>query len=320
MTPQEQDLMARTVLAEARGEGPAGMAAVAQVILNRAGEQGPWPSSIAGVIGQPGAFAKPLSNYSYGEYQQAMQIVSGVADGSMQVPAAAQNATYFANPRTSDPAALRQITSAASDMGAVGNHRFYGNPQLNITPNAPAGSATPGWSQLQGASTPQPQLNINQPPTANPNSGIGSLLTSMGITPYAPGEQHIAGQLGAQYMGNIADANQPMTSDVMPSATELQNKLPSAAEAFRNKLASTMGYPNVGQIPAVVADTAKYDPLSSAYVAGTPGWSALQGPQSNPPVLGAQSVRQVNGPPAPSQSDLAQFAAINPASAFNPAE
>ena len=51
-----QDYMARTMWAEARGEGDIGMRAVGHVVLNRANDSR-WPSAIEAVVTQPGQFS-----------------------------------------------------------------------------------------------------------------------------------------------------------------------------------------------------------------------------------------------------------------------
>lgn len=57
MTPEDIDIMARTVWGESRGESLAGKIAVAWVIKNRADNPGWWGDSIAGVCRQPWQFS-----------------------------------------------------------------------------------------------------------------------------------------------------------------------------------------------------------------------------------------------------------------------
>ena len=125
-TPQAVDQLARVVLAEARGEGDDGMAAVASVVKNRA-LTGVAGGDISAVLSQPSQFAEPLKGgFTPAEYQKARRIAEGVLDGSISDPTG--GATYFANPKTSDPRALKQITNAAQPMATIGNHVFYGKP------------------------------------------------------------------------------------------------------------------------------------------------------------------------------------------------
>src|SRR5437868_1762325 len=57
LSPQDQDLVARTMLSEAGNQGDSGLAAVAHVIRNRAtGVDPDFPNNVAGVIHQRNAF------------------------------------------------------------------------------------------------------------------------------------------------------------------------------------------------------------------------------------------------------------------------
>ena len=87
-------LLARCVYGEARGEPYKGQVAVAAVILNRTKNSG-FPSSIAGVIYQPGAF-------------------SVVADGQINL--------------TPDETALRAARDAMNGWDPTGGCLYYYNP------------------------------------------------------------------------------------------------------------------------------------------------------------------------------------------------
>ncbi|MCR9255657.1 MAG: cell wall hydrolase [Alphaproteobacteria bacterium] len=56
-TPEDLDIMARTIWGEARGEGIAGQRAVAHVIVNRARRGGWWGDTIAEVCRKPYQFS-----------------------------------------------------------------------------------------------------------------------------------------------------------------------------------------------------------------------------------------------------------------------
>lgn len=51
------DVLARTLWGEARGEGSAGMQAVANVVINRAGKGGWWGDDVVGVCQKPYQFS-----------------------------------------------------------------------------------------------------------------------------------------------------------------------------------------------------------------------------------------------------------------------
>lgn len=141
LTPQQIDVLARTVLGEARGEGQLGMEAVAHNIRNRA-NSGQYPSDPAAVAQQPYQY----STWNSGEggnnpqqfsqnspqYQTAQQIIQSVFGGSSPDPT--NGALFYHNPSV-NPSWANSVNQYGTTQ--IGNHIFYnGRPQP--TPVNPA--------------------------------------------------------------------------------------------------------------------------------------------------------------------------------------
>lgn len=133
----EAEIVAYTILGEAAGEGPAGMAAVAQVIKNRANSGG-YPSSPSKVALQkrngtyqfttwsPKFGNNPTGTYrrSSPEFEQALKIAKAVLYGDLPDPTGGA-LNYYANSGTNAISAPGWFNNAATG-GAVqiGNHVF----------------------------------------------------------------------------------------------------------------------------------------------------------------------------------------------------
>lgn len=109
-------LLARVISAEARGEPYAGQVAVGAVILNRV-EHPSFPSTIAGVVYQPGAFTCMVDG----------QIDQPVAESAVRAAREALNgsdpsggAIYYFNPGT----ATSSWIWSRPLIKVIGNHRF----------------------------------------------------------------------------------------------------------------------------------------------------------------------------------------------------
>ena len=110
------DLLARVISAEARGEPYSGQVAVGAVILNRV-EHPSFPSTIAGVVYQPGAFTcmvdgqinEPVAESAY---RAARDALNGVDPSG--------GAIYYFNPNTATSAWIwsRPLITV------IGKHRF----------------------------------------------------------------------------------------------------------------------------------------------------------------------------------------------------
>lgn len=116
----DQDLMARLVSAEAKGEPYAGKVAVATVILNRL-DSVKFPNTIKGVVYQKegGYYAfTPVQNGTI--YQPADKLSKKAVEEAIAFRGRGNGSLYFYNPATSTSSWVfsRQVTVS------IGNHRF----------------------------------------------------------------------------------------------------------------------------------------------------------------------------------------------------
>lgn len=158
------DLMARTMLAEARGEGPQGMAAVGWVAQNRADDQsGRFPGDVSAVLTQPGQFAKPMGAAearSSDLYPAAYVMAQAIRDH--ELPDITKGSVYFWNPKTAaNTGFTTKIAASEPFNGQIGNHVFYGAAKL------PPGPGLENVAQGTGAGAPAPTQ------VANTTSGTG---------------------------------------------------------------------------------------------------------------------------------------------------
>lgn len=133
LTPQQRDILIKTILGEARGEGERGMEAVAHVIANRANSNR-YPGDPAAVALQP----KQFSTWNAGEggnnpqqfrpgtpqYETAAQVIDRVFSGQTTDPT---NGALFYHTPAVNPAWSREVNRHGTTQ--IGNHIFYnGNP------------------------------------------------------------------------------------------------------------------------------------------------------------------------------------------------
>lgn len=133
LTPYQRDILVKTILSEARGEGEEGMRAVAHNILNRA-NSGRYPSDPAAVALQP----KQYSGWNRGEggnnpnqfrpgtsqYENAAQVIDRVFSGQSQDPT--NGALFYHTPQV-NPSWAGEVNRYGTTK--IGNHIFYnGNP------------------------------------------------------------------------------------------------------------------------------------------------------------------------------------------------
>lgn len=154
MDEADRDMAIRAILAEAGGEGPMGMASVANVIRNRlnAGNFGP---NVASIVRAKGQF-EPFAGYGKGgdndparfkpgspDYEGAGRIVDAVFAGNSPDPT--KGATHFFAPKLQGDLGRKRPAWAQGDGVTIGGHSFY-NPDGSggATPPAPAGGMTPG--------------------------------------------------------------------------------------------------------------------------------------------------------------------------------
>ena len=130
VTPQDRDLMIRTVIGEAGNQPDLGKAAVANIIMNRTAS-GKWGNSPGNVVLAKSQFepwatrSRELMSYAPNspQYQAAARVVDGVLAG--HIPDVTGGMTHFYSP--SAQAALgRPAPSWGQGPGLqIGAHRFY---------------------------------------------------------------------------------------------------------------------------------------------------------------------------------------------------
>lgn len=168
----QRDLMIRTIAGEAGGESPEGQAAVAHVIMNRAGD-GKYGPNIASVIMAPKQFSvwnpgDPAGNIARNldpnspQYQRIGQIVDGVTSGNIPDPTG--GARNYYNPRAASPSWGPQL--AQSNDVTIGSHRFVGggqpvrvaslDPSAGVTAYAPSPMPTQAGAAIDTATIPMP--------------------------------------------------------------------------------------------------------------------------------------------------------------------
>jgi hypothetical protein len=205
LTPREREILVRTIMGEAAGEGPQGWAAVAHVIRNRTNDPR-WPGDPSSVALEPQQF----SAWNQGQggndmvrqgqdnplFQQIGNVVDQVWGGA--VPDPTQGATHYyapaGMPGGQEPEWFDDVTR---ERGAgpvqIGGHLFSGRAQGQ--PRRPH-SQTPGIAAPQYEAdspyyrAPGPDMASAIPtPRAKPEQGIdwksvmggsGGLLQALG--------------------------------------------------------------------------------------------------------------------------------------------
>jgi len=214
LTDAQRDTLIRTVLGEARGEGLDGMAAVAQVIQNRA-NSGRYPSDPSEVALQPYQF----STWNSGEggnnpqqfspnsnaYQQAAQVVDSVFSG--QVPDRTNGALFYHTPQVS-PNWANSVNRYGTTQ--LGNHIFYnGRP----TPPGEIPNQVASWTDTIRPSTPSPATQskaLSSQRSLIPSSGSDALKSAMA-------------RLAGQSVRNVSPATQS------PDLAQMRNPIMSSS-------------------------------------------------------------------------------------------
>lgn len=130
-TEQDLNCLAEALYHEARGETRQGQAAVAEVILNRV-ESRSFPTTVCGVINQPGQFSytiggsKPISNKA--AYLRARDIARNALSGAPRV--LTDGATYFHT-----PAVRPDWSSRFTRTVQIGQHIFYRRGSQRVASN-----------------------------------------------------------------------------------------------------------------------------------------------------------------------------------------
>ena len=127
MTSDQNDLLARTIYGEARGEGKKGMQAVANVVMNRVKKGGWWGASIKDVVLKPYQFSCWNENdpnraiilkATDAQLKQAREIADAAIAGTL--PDITGGATHY-HAKSITPYWAASLTKTAS----IGNHVFY---------------------------------------------------------------------------------------------------------------------------------------------------------------------------------------------------
>ncbi|MEP0323321.1 cell wall hydrolase [Bauldia litoralis] len=234
------DKLARVMLAEARGEGPEGMAAVAQVAMNRVNDHsGRFPDSIDEVLNNE--FAAPIDpgKVTPEQMAEAKQIASAVQSGTMRNEQVG-NALYFMNPKTSTASGAAKIRASGEQVAQIGDHVFYGTPTVSgaestetmvggIQPlNTPEDYAT--GRTLGGATEPSPRINTQRDRQPSGAPRVDDLLPPRerpNYMPMVPG----GGALGEERPeAGVPDPNlRPQTGESMTLPEDYINGLLSQA-------------------------------------------------------------------------------------------
>jgi hypothetical protein len=249
LSPQDRDIVARTMLSEAGQDGPQGMAAVAAVIKNRL-QSGQYGASPSEVVQQPNAFSawslpKTDSNNpskwspKSPQYQQASSIADSVFSG--QIPDPTGGASHYLNPAivTAQKGKLPDWAQG-QPTAMIGKHAFYAptsSPQM-LAFNSPSQSDIDDTAGLFGlkpkAAIPAPQQSTTPlPPAAY--SGISPMETVVSPSDIAD---------TAKVLGLNPGAPKAALPTPMQPAPEAQSRLPSDQEAIAQARAKTIGFPD----------------------------------------------------------------------------
>lgn len=197
LTPQERDLVARTIVGEAANQGPIGMKAVAAVIGNRMASSG---RDAAGVVLARHQF-EPWGNATARarmealtpdnrRYQEAMAAIDALAGGA---PDPTAGATHFYAPRAQ--AALgRRVPSWDNGRGVdIGDHRFFrlgygGSGRANphgiqaVQQEPPYRPQAASADAMMGHESPAPSADamMGHPAAPVPRDGISAIAAATG--------------------------------------------------------------------------------------------------------------------------------------------
>jgi hypothetical protein len=157
----DRELLARILTAEAGNQGPIGMTAAGNVIMNRANTPG-YGDGVRGVIMKPGQFSpmNSVTGYARGEQGQNIDALRPsetaymVADSLLQGTAGdiTGGATHFFNPDISNPS-----WAQGKDFTRIGDHVFgRADAGRGTTSNTGATAMRP-TTMTQGLPAPMPQ-------------------------------------------------------------------------------------------------------------------------------------------------------------------
>lgn len=276
LTEYQKDILVRTILGEARGEGVEGMAAVANNIRNRS-NSGKFSSDPAKVALQPSQYSVWNSgagggktNFSKGSelYKKAERIVDGVWGGT--IADNTNGALYYHNPSVSPGWA-----SAVNQHGTtrIGNHIFY-----NGRPTPPG-----EIPNVVGTLTDTVPPRRAAPVTASPN------MAAYRASAKAPTS------LVSDTMGMLSkrpqNASQPRAADLAamdakPTAFLKRDGLGVQDMAQLAMFGSKPDYLSIGSLPSKPQSTRSAPPMPKNVQASYAGQerSTVAGKRSAPPM------------------------------------
>ncbi len=262
LSPQDRDLMVRTVLGEAADQSPEGQAAVAHVIMNRAQHPdfGGSPSDVVLAKGQFEPWqtrARSLLSIDpkSDQYQRAAAIVDATANGSTPDPT--KGATYFLQPDIVRQRRGGTLPDWASGPNVqIGAHQFFyggkGNPKMvqnkvDVTDKDVADTARLLGIEATAPAAPATVADVTQ--TGVNNSDIAETMQLLGIN---------------------AKPKQPQQPDIVvgghgvPTKITIRPRFQQPPETMSNQLVE--GMPVIGPLfnRAVAASNAGLDPAVNA--------------------------------------------------------
>lgn len=255
LTQYQRDILARTLLGEAAGEGSTGMEAVAHVIRNRAGS-GQYPSDPAKVALQPKQFlawnsgegGNHLVNITGGDlYNKALAAVDAVFGGQSSDPTggALQYWAPQGMPGGKDP----YWAKGKDNRTAIGNHVFLSQGQ------APA-PLTPQTRFMDQVGTPNRSMGVM---AAKPQ-GLGGMLSGL-----------LSGGIGA--VGNAFGTARGAVEGAIPQVAEAVMPMVMRPGPGTGKLLATMlmsPRKSDAQWAKQVGGTER-NPITYDYARATPG-------------------------------------------------
>ncbi len=196
----DRELLARILTAEAGNQGPVGMTAAGNVIMNRASTGG-YGDGVRGVIMKPGQFSpmNSVTGYAGGEQGQNIDAISPsetaymVADSLLSGTAGdiTKGATHFYNPEISNPSWAQGV-----EFTRIGDHVFG-------KADAPRGAR----SAANTTQRSQPMAMMTQQPQQQEPRGILEMMGIQRRDPNAQGETALPFYQRDQFKdfaGNIA--------------------------------------------------------------------------------------------------------------------
>jgi len=210
MDPVDRDLAIRTVLAEASGQGPEGMAAVAHVIRNRSAVGRYGGKSVGEVVTAKNQFepwndvgaGKPNDPMGYAPtdpgYQRAAKIVDAVFSGALPDPT--RGATHFYAPKAQADLGRKSPSWAAGQKGLkIGDHMFY-------APDGTVSDLSQGLGDIgQNPDAPVPKMAAGTSPANMPGASAGPAASGGAIA----GGNMSSSDLLRMFMGQM---NKPAAS------------------------------------------------------------------------------------------------------------